>query len=413
MAFTDQLLDTIRSKFAHVDNCPFQGKRIFFENAGGALTLNSVVETSTEYAAIPDNQGRDNIASRALVAAIEQARQDARTLFNASSGQMFVGESGTELLFRLIRSACTAAQGGNVLGSTVEHPASRSAASHWAAETGKPYVSVAHDDAAGSVSAEAYAAKVTPDTQVATILHCSPVTGVGNDVKAIAAAIRAKAPDCFIIVDGIQFAAHGAIDIDGYGIDGYVISPYKAFSRHGYGIAWVSDRLGAAKHECLIDGPALNWEFGTRDTGAYATFSRVVEYLDWLGSNFTGSDDRRTRIEAAAKAIQEQEHDLCELMLHGEGNLTGLADLPGINIIAGTGNEGRKGLVSFWKEGVPSAEIVSVLNENGVRTHTRKADHYSGNILKPLGREDCVRVSVCHYNSRAEVKELLKVLNEM
>ena len=171
MAFTDQLLDTIRSKFAHVDNCPFQGKRIFFENAGGALTLNSVVETSTEYAAIPDNQGRDNIASRALVAAIEQARQDARTLFNASSGQMFVGESGTELLFRLIRSACTAAQGGSVLGSTVEHPASRSAARHWAAETGKPYVSVAHDDAAGSVSAEAYAAKVTPDTRVATILH--------------------------------------------------------------------------------------------------------------------------------------------------------------------------------------------------------------------------------------------------
>jgi cysteine desulfurase/selenocysteine lyase len=37
------LLSEIRSRFAHVDTCPFEGERVFFENAGGALTLNSVV----------------------------------------------------------------------------------------------------------------------------------------------------------------------------------------------------------------------------------------------------------------------------------------------------------------------------------------------------------------------------------
>ena len=36
---------------------PLSGERIFFENAGGALTLKSVVETSSKFAAIPDNQG--------------------------------------------------------------------------------------------------------------------------------------------------------------------------------------------------------------------------------------------------------------------------------------------------------------------------------------------------------------------
>ena len=44
----------IRDRFAHVDSCPFQGPRIFFENAGGALTLKSVVETSATFAAIPN-----------------------------------------------------------------------------------------------------------------------------------------------------------------------------------------------------------------------------------------------------------------------------------------------------------------------------------------------------------------------
>ena len=413
MAIAPELLEQIRSKFAHVDRCPFQGERAFFENAGGALTLKSVVETSQEFAAIPDNQGRENPAAHALASVIEQARQDVHTMFNAGSGLVFVGESGTELLFRLIRSACMASRQGSVIGSTVEHPATRSAATHWASEAGMDYVGVVHDARSGCVDAAAYRALVRPDTRVATILHCSPVTGISNEVVAIAGAIRAAAPECFIIVDGIQFAAHGAIDVDAYDIDGYVISPYKVYSRHGYGIAWVSDRLAEAHHERLIDSPARNWEFGTRDTGSYATFSRVVEYLDWLGSNFTDSRDRRDRLVAAASTIGEQEADLCRLLLHGRGNLTGLADLPDIEIIAGADNGNRKGLVSFRKKGSCSADIVEILNRNGVRTHVRKNDHYSGNIMKPLGIPDCVRVSVCHYNTRDEIEKLLTVINDL
>ena len=62
-----KLITEVRDRFAYIDECPFEGKRIFFENAGGALTLKSVVETSAKFAAIPDNQGRDNKASNALV----------------------------------------------------------------------------------------------------------------------------------------------------------------------------------------------------------------------------------------------------------------------------------------------------------------------------------------------------------
>ena len=103
--FAPALMNEVRARFAHVDACPFEGPRIFFENAGGALTLKSVVESSSLYAAIPDNQGRDNPASKALMAVIDKAKQDMRLFFNAASGQVFVGESGTEVLFRLIRTA--------------------------------------------------------------------------------------------------------------------------------------------------------------------------------------------------------------------------------------------------------------------------------------------------------------------
>ena len=407
------LLNEIRNRFAHVDACPFAGSRIFFENAGGALTLNAVVNTSAIFAAIPDNQGRANAAAEALVAIIKQSKADMATFFNAPDGQFFVGESGTELTYRLIRTAIMGTEGGSVIGSTVEHPASRSAAQHWATQAGKPYISVPHNDAMGLVTADAYAALMTPDVRVATILHTSPVTGMAIDVASIASAIHAVAPACFIIVDGIQHASHGHIDIEAYGVDGYVVSPYKVFSRHGYGVAWASDRLSQLPLEALIDGPVENWEMGTRDTGAYATFSDVVDYFDWLGGQVSDATNKRSRIEAAGAAIKTHEKTLTDAMLFGTSNLPGLTDLAGVTIVGGPDNPAREGLVCFALDTVPALEIVDQLNQSGIRTHIRKADHYSGNILNPLGLTAAVRVSMCHYNSVGEVAAFLTVIKEI
>ncbi|AZQ68502.1 aminotransferase class V-fold PLP-dependent enzyme [Silicimonas algicola] len=412
--FSPALLSEIRDRFAHVDTCPFEGERVFFENAGGALTLKSVVETSAKMAAIPDNQGRDNPASKALVEIIDRAKADMRVLFNAPEGQFFVGESGTELLFRLISVACLGTpEGGRVVGSSMEHPASRSAADRWAKVAGKAHVVVAHDDETGSVGPEHYADALTPDTRVATIVHTSPVTGMGVDVAAIARAIRTVSPDCIIIVDGIQHAAHGRLDIESYDIDGYVVSPYKVFSRHGYGVAWVSDRLSALPHDTLMNAPGAPWEMGTRDTGSYATFSDVVAYFDWLGGQVSDATDRRARIVAAGEAIHDHEKRLTDAMLYGTGNLAGLAELPGVRIVGGVDNPRREGLVSFALSGSEAPEIVAALRERGIRVHSRKADHYSGNILDPLGLATCVRVSLCHYNSEAEVAQFLQAMKEI
>ncbi|SEO72991.1 Selenocysteine lyase/Cysteine desulfurase [Salinihabitans flavidus] len=411
MAFDAKLLPEIRSRFAHVETCPFAGDRIFFENAGGALTLKSVVDTTATFAAIPDNQGRDNPASQELMRVIDAARADARVLLNAPSGQIVLGESGTEMLFRMIRTACMgAALGGRVLGSTLEHPASRSAAAHWAELSGRDHILVPHDNTTGTVTADDYAPHITADTRIATILHTSPVTGMGVDVAAIAATIRENAPDCLIIVDGIQHAAHGQIDIASYGVDGYAISPYKMFSRHGYGMAWISDRLAALPHENLHGGPTSAWELGTRDTGAYATLSDVVAYLDWLGAQVSDAPDRRDRIEAAGNAIHAHEKMLTDAMLYGTDNLRGLADMERLHVIGGIDNPAREGLVACWVEGLPSADLVATLRDNGIRVHIRKNDHYSGNVLAPLGQQDCIRVSLCHYNSKAEVAQFLSVM---
>ena len=408
------LIAAIRDRFAHVENCPFQGERIFFENAGGALTLKSVVETSAFFAAIPDNPGRINPAGQGTQQIINKAKEDVAVLMNATSGQFFAGESGTELLFRMIRTAClSAAKGSKIIGSSIEHPATRSAARRWAEIAGLDYVNVAHSNETGLVTAADYAAHMTPDVTVATILHASPVTGMGMDVAAISKAIRAVSPDCLIIVDGIQHAAHGQLDVSAYDVDGYAISPYKVFSRHGYGIAWISDRLTALPHDMLIGAPETGWEFGTRDAGSYATLSNVVEYFEWLGGALSDDPSRRGKIEAAGRAIHAYETHLTDIAINGTGNLPGLREMEHVTVLAGHDNPAREGLVSIVVDGIASEQVVEILNAQGIRTHTRKADHYSGNVLDPLGLSDCIRISFCHYNTEAEIAKMLAAVQEL
>ena len=413
-----ELLSQVRERFAQIDHCPVQGSRIFFENAGGALALKSVADTSRQYAEIPDNQGRDNPGSHELVRVINKAKEDMGVFMNASGGQFFMGESGTELLFRLIMNACLGTGPGEVLGSTLEHPATRSACDRWARIAGQSHILIEHDNATGTIEPAAYAARITPETKVATVIHTSPVSGMGVDLAGVATEIRKVSPECFIIVDGIQHAAHGHIDLSEYNVDGYVISPYKMFSRHGYGLAWISDRLTHLPHNALIDGPEDNWEMGTRDTGAYATLSDVTDYMEWLGEqcldeSVRATADRRTKFEAAGKAIHTQEKALTDAMINGVGNFPGLAAIESVTIIGGDDNPAREGLVSLIIDGIPSVDVVAKLNEQGIRTHLRKADHYSNNILTPLNMESCVRVSMCHYNSEEEVARFLEAMQQI
>ena len=152
---------------------------------------------------------------------------------------------------------------------------------------------------------------------------------------------------------------------------------------------------------------------GTRDTSAFACTTRVVEYLDWLGSNFTDSTDRRDRILAAGEAIGNHEHGLVDKIINGDGKQRGLRDMPEVYLIGGIDNPAREGLVSIIVENIPCAEVVAELNARGIRTHVRKADYFSGNVLEPLDRPTCIRVSMCHYNTADEVIRFLGELEDI
>ena len=100
-------------------------------------------------------------------------------------------------------------------------------------------------------------------------------------------------------------------------------------------------------------------------------------------------------------------------MIEGTSAVRGLKYLPKLHAIGGFDNAKRAGLISIYCDSLDSFEIVSLLREKGIRVHVRKDDHYSGTILKPLSLKSCVRISICHYNTKEEVLNFLIAMNEI
>jgi selenocysteine lyase/cysteine desulfurase len=409
--FPAALLCEIRTKFHHVDACPVTGRpRVFFENGGGSLKLKAAIARDGEISAIPDQEQRDNEASRFLKKVLEDGRADLRVFFGAESGQVISGETGTKLLWRFARSVALSAPPGPFLSSSLEHPASFDAALYWAEKTGRTRNTSKLDIRTGTVTPADYARAVTPDTRLATVIHTSQLTGLHVDLPGIVAAIRRVAPDCFVIVDGIQNAPHGRIDVERYGADAYVFSAYKCYSRLSVGFAWLNDRLGRVPHEHMHGKSDTVWELGSRDFGIYAAHSAVVDYLAWLGGHFTKDGGRRAQVLAAADAMAAHEKGLVKLLLHGDGARPGLMQNNKVTLVGPTDLTDRQGIVSFGLSGMTAPELVRAFAARDIRVHARVDDAYSGHILADLGLKDCLRVSLCHYNTPEEIGTFLAAL---
>lgn len=134
-------------------------------------------------------------------------------------------------------------------------------------------------------------------------------------------------------------------------------------------------------------------------------------YLQWIGSHFTARAAPREKIVAAMQAIAAHEHALTRLMLEGQTGLSGLLMLDGVTVYGETAHlDSRQAIIAFNLAGVPTAEIMDYLEAYGVRVHNRTNNTYSRHTLAALGINECIRVSLGHYNTPAEVLTFLRLL---
>jgi selenocysteine lyase/cysteine desulfurase len=409
--FSLDLMREIRGQFFNVDSDPFSGKRIYFENAGGTLKLKSVLEVVELYTGLPDNAGRRNAASRKIQEAIDRGRHDVALFLGAKSGSIIAEQSTTAMLFRILRAIAESVKGGNMVTSNLDHASAYDATRIIAEHNGLEFRVAEFDPNSGIVPVESVLEKVDKDTIALTITHSSNILGTKNDVTKIVREARKINPNLYVILDGAQHASHGLIDVEEYGADAYLFSPYKTYSKIGTAFAHVSNRLANLPHDNLLGKPKDFWDLGTCETAAYACMSKVVEYLQWLGSHFTDSNDPRTKVVEGMLAIERHELFLLKALLHGTNGTEGMLDIDNV-IVYGEKEDlkVREPIVAFNIAGVDTSSTIDYFEENKVRLHNRTCDAYSRHTLMAIGIKECIRVSLCHYNTVDEVETFLKLL---
>ena len=124
--FDDDLLKEIRDKIYMVDHDQ-AGKRIYFENAGGAPTLKTVCEDAEFINQIPDFHNRPTPGARPLMDLVKGGIADAKLIFGAKSGSILADLTVSKSIFTMTEVIMQNVPGMNVVTTTLEHPSTHDA----------------------------------------------------------------------------------------------------------------------------------------------------------------------------------------------------------------------------------------------------------------------------------------------
>lgn len=408
--FTPDFLEEIRQKFLYVDWDPYSGQRIYLEASGGSLRLRSVLETLAKEAAIPDELFRFNPASDYITQWVDKGVEDVKIFLGAKSGEIIPAHSATQTMFRAINTISANIPGTNIVTTELEHPSVLGATHYFAQSTGKEWRVAKLSQETSSVPVDSILENIDKDTCLLAFQHGSNQTGAINDVKTIIDEARKIKPDLYVLVDAVQYAPHGQIDVEEYGADVYAFGPYKAYCVKGIGFAHISDRLARLPHENLLGKPETNWVLGSPAHMMYACWSATVDYLCWVGSRFTDSKYRRDQMVAAKDAIHAHMKALLQRIMYGSEKSPGLTQQDHVSVCGMSQDiENRLCIFLFRLRGMDSSTATSRYNqEHGIRLAARIKDAYSSVSLDALEWPDAVRLSACHYNTPEEIDRFLK-----
>jgi selenocysteine lyase/cysteine desulfurase len=409
--FDDALMRLIKDKFHHVDS-DFTGReRLYFDNAGGSFRLKQALERFAEVDSMPDNSERVHDIARGLQTIEQRGVEDARLILNAHEGTVYASLTASGAIFQMVGAIAGAVPGTNLVTTVLEHPCSFDSMSLYAGKLGKELRVAKSNPVTGGVDAEDIIRLIDSDTCLLSVIYASNITGAKLDLERIVREARAIKPDLYIVVDAVQHAPHGVIDLQKTPIDGISFAPYKFFGCRGSGISWLSPRAAALPHHKLAAKPADFWDLGSAAPAQFAVVSEIVDYVCWVGDQFELSSDRRTRYVAGMRAIGLHERALLSRILNGGRTLRGLRRLPRVRVLVDHEDLTRRDLIlAVAFDDIDEVAAVREYERRGVIVYERVSTSlYSRRMLDSFGLKGAVRISPLHCNSPDDIDTFLRV----
>lgn len=418
LLFPEGLMQAVRARFLQVAHDHAGRERLYFDNAGGSLRLRAAVERFAQIDAMPDNTERIHPVARELQAVQAAGVADLRMMLNAEGGSVYAALTASGAMFEMVRAVAQNVAGGNMVTTVLEHPSSYDAMERYAHETGRALRVAPSNPVTGGVDVDAIVRLVDEDTVLLNVIYASNISGAKLDLAQIVARARAVKPDLYILVDAVQHAPHGLIDLQQTPVDGINLAPYKFFGCRGSGLAWLSERAAALPHHKLSGKPEGFWDLGSAAPWQFAVLSEIADYVCWLGGQAVqeglaaaGPTDRRALFAAGIERIALHERALLARLLHGSATQPGLRHMAGVSVYLDHDDLAQRDLIlAIGINGLDCTQAVHAYGLRGVTVYERSvASIYSRRMLESFGLEGAVRISPLHCHTAAEVDQFLAV----
>lgn len=413
--FPERLTSEIKSRFHFVDQDHTGQQRLYFDNAGGAFRLKSVLERIAQLDATPDNTERVHATARYLQSVQEAGTADFRCMLNAQGGSVYAAQTASSAMFEMVRTIAENVPGSNMVTTALEHPSSFDAMSLYAGRMGKQLRVAQSNPLTGGVDVDAIVDLVDQDTCLLNVIYASNISGAKLDIELIVQKARRIKPDLYILIDAVQHAPHGLIDLQKTPVDGINIAPYKFFGARGSGMAWLSDRAAVLPHHKL-DGKSNGvWDLGSSAPWQFGAITEIVDYVCWIGEEFSPDTDRRALFATGMKQIALHEQALLSRLLIGDGAVKGLRHIPKVKVFLDHADLSSRDLIIMIGLGdLDFSQTVYEYEKRGVIVYERTASSlYSKRMLDSLGLAGGVRISPLHVHSAADVDLFLRITEEM
>lgn len=233
-------LAAIRAQF------PILGTRVhgqplaYLDNAASTQQPRQVIQAVSEY----HQQYHANIhrgayqLSRHATHMHDHAREVVAHFLHAAEPAECIFTRGTTEGINLVAAAWGRANlrpGDEIILSALEHH-SNIVPWQWAAEASGARLRVIPVDEAGELVMDAYRRLLSPRTRMVAVNHVSNALGTINPVREIIE--EAHAVGALVLIDGAQWVAHGATDVQALDADFYVFSGHKLYGPTGIGVLY-------------------------------------------------------------------------------------------------------------------------------------------------------------------------------
>ena len=270
------------------------------------------------------------------------------------------------------------------------------------------------DPATGLLEISALEELMNERTKLLAVTHASNLAATINPIRSLADQIHALGG--VIVVDGVSFAPHAAIDVKELDCDVYLYSTYKTYGPHAglmYTSPRVLEKVSNQGHFFNASKPTARLTPAGPDHATIAACAGIIDYYGAIfDHHFSGKD---------AVGIRERICQVFELFgEHEQRLMTPLVDYVSsrsdFRLIGSpsSSHSDRAPTVAFHSYDVSSREIYSKLIDAGISCG--HGNFYAHRLVEAIGldsEDGVVRLSLVHYNTAEEVAKTLNVLDKI